>query len=183
VTNEGFPLTPGAGGPPFCPFSDRPSTRVPGSFGRLLPAERAGSTILAPAMSGHLKCFYGHQHSHFIACSCYRPQPLFTPHARKDLFLAILEQVRESGVNLGSPKGEPKLLVVRPFAAGPGSPLPPSHQRPAQRSGHPGCWLIRKRKTPAWRQEWGTRILGCARKQKLGHPAGPNNPSTCDSSH
>jgi hypothetical protein len=43
--------------------------------------------------------------------------------------------------------------------------------------------LIRKRKTPAWRQEWGTRILGCARKQKLGHPAGPNNPSTCDSSH
>jgi len=51
---------------PFRPFSDRPSTRVPGSFGRLLPAERAGSTILARAMSGHLKRYYGHQHSHFI---------------------------------------------------------------------------------------------------------------------
>ncbi len=46
-------------------------------------------------MQAHLKRHYGYGHSHFITCSCYRRQPLFTPHERKDLFLVILEQVRK----------------------------------------------------------------------------------------
>jgi REP element-mobilizing transposase RayT len=46
-------------------------------------------------MSGHLKRYYGHRHSHFITCSCYRRQALFAPHSRKDLFLVILEPVRK----------------------------------------------------------------------------------------
>ena len=45
-------------------------------------------------MRNRLQRFYGQQHAHFITCSCYRRQPLLDSDRRKDLFLAILEEVR-----------------------------------------------------------------------------------------
>jgi putative transposase len=40
------------------------------------------------------KRYYGADHLHFITCSCYRRQPLLGTSQRRDLFLAVLEQVR-----------------------------------------------------------------------------------------
>ncbi len=39
--------------------------------------------------------YYGAGHLHFITCSCYRRQPLLGTARRRDLFLKILEQVRQ----------------------------------------------------------------------------------------
>jgi len=45
-------------------------------------------------MTRKLKRFYAAGDLHFVTCSCYRQQPLLgTPH-RRDLLLAVLEQVR-----------------------------------------------------------------------------------------
>ena len=42
-----------------------------------------------------LKRYYGDDHLHFLTCSCYHRQPwLGGPHGR-NLFLQILEQVRQ----------------------------------------------------------------------------------------
>ncbi|HKM47308.1 MAG TPA: transposase [Terriglobales bacterium] len=46
------------------------------------------------AMRGKLKRYYGAGHLHFITCSCYRRQPLLGTARRRDLFLAVLEQMR-----------------------------------------------------------------------------------------
>jgi putative transposase len=51
--------------------------------------------MLAQAMSAPLKRCYGLQHLHYITCSCFHRQPRFGPNRRKDLFLSILEQVRQ----------------------------------------------------------------------------------------
>lgn len=42
-----------------------------------------------------LQRYYGRKHLHFITCSCYRRQPRLGSRLRRDLFLRILEQVRE----------------------------------------------------------------------------------------
>jgi len=42
-----------------------------------------------------LKRYYGTGHLHFITCSCYRRQPLLGTAQRHDLFLKVLEQVRQ----------------------------------------------------------------------------------------
>src|SRR5262249_12996243 len=39
--------------------------------------------------------YYGAGHLHFITCSCYRRLPLLGIAKRRDLFLEILEQVRQ----------------------------------------------------------------------------------------
>ena len=41
-----------------------------------------------------LRRYYGAEDLHFITCSCYRRRPLLGSARRRDLFLAILEQVR-----------------------------------------------------------------------------------------
>ena len=46
------------------------------------------------AMWRKLKRYYGAGDLHFITCSCYRRQPLLGTPRRRDLFLAVLEQVR-----------------------------------------------------------------------------------------
>jgi len=46
------------------------------------------------SMGSKLKRYYGAGHLHFITCSCYRRQPLLGTPRRRDLFLAVLEQVR-----------------------------------------------------------------------------------------
>ncbi len=45
-------------------------------------------------MNPKLKRHYGTGDLHFITCSCYRRQPLLGTTERRDLFLAVLEQVR-----------------------------------------------------------------------------------------
>ena len=42
-----------------------------------------------------LKRFYGNGDLHFITASCYRREPLLGTAYRKDLFLKVLEQVRQ----------------------------------------------------------------------------------------
>ena len=39
--------------------------------------------------------YYGNNELHFITCSCYRRQPLLGTAKRRDLFLKVLEEVRE----------------------------------------------------------------------------------------
>jgi putative transposase len=42
-----------------------------------------------------LKRFYGAGYLHFITSSCYQRQPLLNSAVRRDLFLQVLEQVRQ----------------------------------------------------------------------------------------
>ncbi len=42
-----------------------------------------------------LKRYYGHDYLHFLTCSCYHRQPWLASPRRRDLFLQILEQVRQ----------------------------------------------------------------------------------------
>jgi putative transposase len=42
-----------------------------------------------------LKRYYGQKHLHFITCSCYRRRPGLGTGPRRNLFLRVLEQVRE----------------------------------------------------------------------------------------
>ena len=42
-----------------------------------------------------LKRYYGNEHLHFLTCSCYHRQPWLSEPRRRDLFLQILEEVRE----------------------------------------------------------------------------------------
>src|SRR6478752_8599585 len=46
-------------------------------------------------MPKRLKRYYGHDHLHFLTCSCYHRQPWLAPPRRRDLFVEILEQVRK----------------------------------------------------------------------------------------
>jgi len=57
-------------------------------------------TFLTPSpkllsMPSGLKRFYGRGHLHFITASCYRRQPLLGSAWRRDLFVKVLEQVRQ----------------------------------------------------------------------------------------
>jgi putative transposase len=47
-------------------------------------------------MPSGLKRYFGQRHAHFITCSCWRRLPLMGPTRRKDLFLTIFEQTRQS---------------------------------------------------------------------------------------
>ena len=42
-----------------------------------------------------LKRYYGAGHAHFITCGCYHRIPWLDTAARRDLFLSILEKVRQ----------------------------------------------------------------------------------------
>ena len=42
-----------------------------------------------------LKRYYGHDYLHFLTCSCYHRQPWLGEPRRRDLFLQILEEVRQ----------------------------------------------------------------------------------------
>ena len=46
-------------------------------------------------MPARLKRYYGADHLHFITCSCYHRQPWLGGAARRDLFLRVVEQVRQ----------------------------------------------------------------------------------------
>jgi putative transposase len=42
-----------------------------------------------------LKRYYGHDYLHFLTCSCYHRQPWLSEPCRRNLFLQILEEVRQ----------------------------------------------------------------------------------------
>jgi putative transposase len=46
-------------------------------------------------MPAGLKRYYGDQHLHFLTCSCYHRHAWLASARRRDLFLRILEQVRQ----------------------------------------------------------------------------------------
>ena len=46
-------------------------------------------------MPSHLKRYYGANHLHFITWSCYHRRPWFARPRRRNLFLKVLEQVRQ----------------------------------------------------------------------------------------
>jgi putative transposase len=46
-------------------------------------------------VSGHPKRYYGNHDLHFINCSCYQRQPWLASPQRRDLFLTVLETVRQ----------------------------------------------------------------------------------------
>lgn len=46
-------------------------------------------------MPSGLERFYGRGHLHFITASCYRRKPLLGAALRRDLFVKVLEQVRQ----------------------------------------------------------------------------------------
>jgi putative transposase len=46
-------------------------------------------------MPWNLTRYYGNGDLHFITCSCYQRQPLLGSARRRDLFLTVLEQVRQ----------------------------------------------------------------------------------------
>jgi putative transposase len=46
-------------------------------------------------MSGHPTRYYGTRHLHFINCSCYHRQPWLARPQRRDMFLRVLEHVRQ----------------------------------------------------------------------------------------
>ncbi|MFZ0886144.1 MAG: transposase [Candidatus Acidiferrales bacterium] len=45
-------------------------------------------------MRNKLERLYGHQHLHFITCSCYRRRPLLRTARKRDVTLKILDEVR-----------------------------------------------------------------------------------------
>jgi putative transposase len=47
------------------------------------------------AMPWRLERFYGGGDLHFVTGSCYRRRPFLTSPVRRDLFLTVLEQVRQ----------------------------------------------------------------------------------------
>jgi hypothetical protein len=44
-------------------------------------------------MSNHPRRYYGTNELHFITCSCYHRQSWLASAQRRDLFLAVLEEV------------------------------------------------------------------------------------------
>ena len=46
-------------------------------------------------MPSGLERFYGRGHLHFVTASCYRREPLLGAALRRDLFVKVLEQVRQ----------------------------------------------------------------------------------------
>jgi len=46
-------------------------------------------------VSNHPRRYYGTKQLHFITCSCYHCQPWLASPQRRDLFLAVFEQVRQ----------------------------------------------------------------------------------------
>jgi putative transposase len=47
------------------------------------------------ALKNRLERRYGQHHLHFITCSCYRRRPLLGGAKSRDVFLKILDEVRE----------------------------------------------------------------------------------------
>jgi hypothetical protein len=60
------------------------------------------------------KRFYGTGHLHFITCSCYQRRPFPGTQKHRDLFLTVLEQVRQryQFVVVGLAIGKPPVILI-----------------------------------------------------------------------
>jgi REP element-mobilizing transposase RayT len=112
----------------------------------------------------NLKRYYGASDLHFITCSCYQRQPILGTPQRRDLFLSVLEQMRQAYrfVVLGyvAMPEHFHLLLSEPQLGAPSTVLQ------AVKIGFAGEYYLptsRKKRekwgTPRWR--WGTQRRGC----------------------
>jgi putative transposase len=63
---------------------------------RCAPSQREPfNPVTLTTMPWNLTRYYGNGDLHFITCSCYRRQPLLGSARRRDLFLTVLEKVRQ----------------------------------------------------------------------------------------
>lgn len=103
-------------------------------------------------MPTRLKRYYGHGHLHFLTCGCYHRQPWLAQPRRRDLFLEILEQVRQRYrfvvVGYVIMPEHIHLLISEPERGTPSTIMQVVKQRFARRV------LRRKRRTPAQGELW-----------------------------
>jgi putative transposase len=69
-----------------------------------------------------LKRYYQTRHLHFITCSCYHRQPWLASAGGRDLFLRVLEQVRQRFIVVVGYLAMPEhihLLISEPEKADP----------------------------------------------------------------
>ena len=103
-------------------------------------------------MPTRLKRYYGRDHLHFLTCSCYHRQPWLAQPRRRDLFLEILEQVRQRYrfvvVGYVIMPEHIHLLISEPERGTPSTIMQVVKQRFARRV------LRRKRRNPAQRELW-----------------------------
>ncbi len=103
-------------------------------------------------MPTRLKRYYGDDHLHFLTCSCYHRQRWLSQPRRRDLFLEILEQVRQRyhfvvAGYVVMPE-HIHLLISEPERGTPSTVMQVLKQRFARRV------LRRKRRSPAQREFW-----------------------------
>jgi putative transposase len=104
-----------------------------------------------------LQRYYGGGDLHFITCSCYRRLPLLGRARRRDLFLRVLEEVRERyGFVVVGYVVMPEhihLLISEPEKGNPSTVMQVLKQRVARR-------LLRRKRTPAGQGElFGTTVM------------------------
>lgn len=99
-----------------------------------------------------LKRYYGHDYLHFLTCSCYHRQPWLATAARRDLFLQILEEVRQRyrfvAVGYVVMPDHIHLLIGEPERGTPSTVMQVVKQRFAR------CVLRRANRNPAQGELW-----------------------------
>lgn len=97
-------------------------------------------------MTQGLRRYYGGQNLHFITASCYRRRALLASVRRRDLFLRVLEEVRQRyGFVVVGYVVMPEhihLLISEPEKGNPSTVMQVLKQRVARR-------LLRRKRTPA----------------------------------
>ena len=80
------------------------------------------SVLLILSLPTRLKRYYRTRHLHFITCSCYHRQPWLASAGGRDLFLRVLEQVRQRFIVVVGYLAMPEhihLLISEPEKADP----------------------------------------------------------------
>jgi hypothetical protein len=80
------------------------------------------SVLLNSSVPTRLKRYYQTRHLHFITCSCYHRQPWLASAGGRDLFLRVLEQVRQRFIVVVGYLAMPEhihLLISEPEKADP----------------------------------------------------------------
>ena len=98
-----------------------------------------------------LQRYYGNGHLHYLTCSCYHRQPWLASPRRRDLFLTILEEVRQRYqfvvVGYVVMPEHIHLLISEPERGTPSTVMQVLKQRFARR-------VLRRRRNPAQTEMW-----------------------------
>ena len=109
-------------------------------------------------LKNRLERRYGQRHLHFITCSCYRRRPLLGTAKKRDVFLKILDEVREryqfSLVGYVVMPEHIHLLISEPKAGNPSTVMQALKQRVA-RSLRRKSRRRNPNQLPLWRDERG----------------------------